>query len=301
LRPGDVVGLVAPSGVASEAQLERGIANLESLGLKPRLARNVRAARGGYAGTVAQRVEDLHAMFADREVRALWAARGGSGCSALLPHLDFALIRANPKVLVGYSDVCALQLALLRRSGLVTFHGPVSSSTFSEFSAVQLRAVLFEGAAPTFPLPAALDEPRTLRAGRAEGPLLGGNLSVLCSLLGTPYMPDAAGALLFLEDVGEAPYRIDRMLVQLEQAGITPAVSGVALGVFRKCVPTDDEPSLTLQEVFEDRFAGQRSPCGWGFPFGHIPEQVTLPLGVRARLDVARRELTLLEPGVSER
>jgi muramoyltetrapeptide carboxypeptidase len=130
---------------------------------------------------------------------------------------------------------------------------------------------------------------------------VGGNLTVLCSLLGTPYMPDAGGALLFLEDVGEAPYRIDRMLVQLEQAGVTASASGVALGVFRKCDPTDDEPSLTLREVFEDRFSARRTPCGWGFPFGHIREQLTLPYGVRARMDTANGELVLLEPAVGER
>lgn len=293
-----MVALVAPSGVTTEAQIERGIANLRSLGLEPRLAPNLRAAHGGYAGTVAQRVDDIHAMFRDGDVRALWAARGGSGCGALLPHLDYALMRAHPKAVVGYSDVTALHGAMLRRAGLVGFHGPVSSSTFSAFSAAQLRAVLFDGAAGPLPLPSSFEAPRVLRAGRAEGPLVGGNLSTLASLVGTPFMPEVHGAVLFLEDVGEAPYRIDRMLTQLEQSGATTAAAAIALGIFRKCVPPDDEPSLTLGEVFDDRFAAARAPVVQGLAFGHIPEQVTLPLGVRAALDAGRRELVLLEPAV---
>ena len=294
------MGLVAPSGVMAEAQVERGLDNMRTLGLRPRLGSNLRAARGGYAGTVAQRVADLHEMFADRQVRAIWAARGGSGASALLPHLDYGLVRANPKVVVGYSDLTALHLALLRHAGLVSFHGPVSSSTFSTFSLAQLRAVLFDGA-DTLVLPANGDEAHVYRAGRAEGPLLGGNLSTLAALVGTPNLPDVRGALLFLEDVGEAPYRIDRMLTQLEQAGILAAAAGVALGVCRKCVATDDEPSLSLQEVFEDRLLSLRVPVASGFAFGHIPQQVTLPLGIRARMDTATREITLLEPAVAKR
>ena len=293
-----MVGLVAPSGVTSEAQIERGIANMKSLGLEPRLAANLRASRGGYAGSVAQRVDDIHAMFRDGDVRALWAARGGSGCNALLPHLDYALMRAHPKVVVGYSDLTALHCAMLRRAGLVGFHGPVSSSTFSEFSMAQLRATLFDGATGPLPLPATFEEPRVLRPGRAEGPLLGGNLSTLAALVGTPYLPDAGGAVMFLEDVSEAPYRIDRMLTQLEQAGVTSVAAGVAIGICRKCVPPDDEPSLTLQEGLDERFATHRGPVVQGLAFGHIPEQVTLPLGIRARLDASRRELVLLEPAV---
>jgi len=300
LKAGDVVGLVAPSGVMTEPQIARGIENMRALGLEPRLGKNLRAAHGGYAGTVEQRVDDLHAMFRDPEVRAIWAARGGSGCTALLPHLDYALIRANPKVVVGYSDLTALHLALLGHAGLVGFHGPVSSSTFSTFSATLLRAVLFDGA-QGIGFPEAGEGGRTYRAGTAEGPLMGGNLSTLCALVGTPWIPDTRGAVLFLEDVGEAPYRIDRMLVQLDQAGILPHAKAVALGVFRKCDPPDDEPSLTLDEVFRDRVDALRVPVASGFAVGHIPRQATWPMGIRARIDAARRELTLAEPAVGPR
>jgi muramoyltetrapeptide carboxypeptidase len=308
LKAGDVVGLIAPSGVLEDAQIERGVRNLESLGLVVKVGRNIRAAHGGYAGTVEQRVEDLHGMFLDREVRGVWAARGGSGCTALLPRIDYGLIRRNPKVLVGYSDITALHLALLRHARLVTFHGPVSSSTFSGFSADRLREVLME------PLPRrvlhdapenlakAIDQPqfapRTFRPGRAEGDLVGGNLSVLCSMVGTDHLPRLGASLLFLEDIGEAPYRIERMLVQLSQARVLAQARGIAFGVFQKSQPVDEEPSLTLDETLAEQMAALRVPAASGFSFGHIPHQLTLPLGIRARLDTEERTLTLLESPV---
>jgi muramoyltetrapeptide carboxypeptidase len=247
-------------------------------------------------------------MFRDDSVRAIWAARGGSSASTLLPHLDYALMRATPKALVGYSDVTAVHLALLRHANLVSFHGPVSSSTFSDYNAAHLRAVLMDDAVGTrMPLrerepdafPPEEGAPQVFRSGVAEGPLVGGNLSTLVALIGTPHMPHLRGCILFLEDVGEAPYRIDRMLTQLEQAGVFAQAAGVALGIFRKCTPPDDEPSLTLRQVFADRFASLRVPCAYGFPIGHIAQQLTLPLGVRARMDADARTITLLEPATA--
>lgn len=309
LKRGDVVGLVCPSGVLDDALTQRAFTNLEAMGFTVKPARNLRAARGGYAGTVAERVEDLHAMFADREVRALWAARGGSGCAALLPHVDFGLVRRHPKAVVGFSDLTALHLALLRHADLVTFHGPVATSANSAFSRDQALAVLMEPL-PTRVLPLAEDSatravaepqfrPRTYRGGVATGRLAGGNLSVLCAALGTPYLPRLDGALLFLEEVAEAPYRVDRLLTQLEQAGVLRHAAGIALGVFQKCVPPDDEPSLTLDDVLEDRLGDSRVPCAYGLSIGHIAQQWTVPIGVRARFDAGSRTLTLLEPAVA--
>ena len=282
---------------------------MRTLGLEVKPGSNLFARRGGYAGSRQQRAADLHEMFADPQVKAIWAARGGSGCATVLPCLDYGLIKAHPKIVVGYSDVTALHLALLARTGMVSFHGPVSSSTFSPFSEAHLRAVLFD-APRTLAMPVrerdadavlpAESVPYVIREGSAEGPLVGGNLSTLCALVGTPFFPDTRGGLLFLEDIGEAPYRIDRMLTQLEQAGVLASVAGVVLGVFRKCAPADDEPSLTLREVFEDRFAALGVPCAYGFAVGHIPQQLTLPLGVRARMDAATRTITLLEPAVQK-
>ena len=309
LRDGDLVGLIGPSGVADDALLQRCVTNLESFGLRVKPGKHLRAAWGGYAGTIGQRVEDLHAMFADREVRAVWVARGGSGAGALLPHLDYELVRRNAKIFVGYSDLTALHLAFLARAGLVSFHGPVSSSRFSDFSATFLRTVLMEGGAGRELLVAEANEAEAvepgqppfaaIRPGVATGALVGGNLSVVASLVGTPYMPATRGGLVFLEDVGEAPYRIDRMLTQLAQAGITRHAAGVALGVFRKCVPPDNEPSLSLAEVVRTQMEALPGPSAYGLSIGHIPRQVTLPLGIRARFDAGARTITLLEPAVA--
>ncbi|MEQ1518630.1 MAG: LD-carboxypeptidase [Usitatibacteraceae bacterium] len=320
LRRGHLVGLIAPSGVMDDAVLERGVRNLESYGFRVKLSENIRAARGGYAGTVEQRVADLHAMFRDKDVKAVWAARGGAGCTALLPAIDYELLRKNPKVFVGYSDITALHLAIHRRTGLVTFHGPVAPSRPTDYTVTQMQAVLMspreqteinmsvENERKATATPAQTEfQLRTLRAGVAEGRLLGGNLSVLSAMVGTPYAAQIENCLLFLEDVGEVPYRIDRMLTQLQQSvgnrgehdGLRHA-AGIMLGVFSRSRPTDKEPSLTLNEVLDDHFAKLPIPAVSGFSFGHITDQFTLPIGIRARLDTARQTLTLLEPAVVE-
>jgi muramoyltetrapeptide carboxypeptidase len=309
LAPGDVVGLIAPGGVLDATKVEARVRNLESLGFKVRLGKHLLAARGGFAGTVSQRLADLHGMFRDPEVAGVWAARGGSGSGSLLPFIDYDLLRAHPKVFIGFSDITSLHLAIYRHAGLVTFHGPTAGSTFSDFSVANLRAVLMEprpravleGARENLDKAAAQPQfaPRTFRGGTAEGRLVGGNLSNLSALMGTPYAPATRGHLLFLEDVREAPYRIDRMLTQLAQAGLIKAAAGIVLGVFDKCVPPDDEPSLTLAETLEEHFGASRVPAGYGYSFGHIAHQVTLPIGVRARLDADARTLTLLEPAVA--
>jgi muramoyltetrapeptide carboxypeptidase len=281
LREGDVVGLIAPGGVLDPAGVERRVKNLESLGFKVRVGKHLLAARGGYAGSAGQRVGDLHAMFRDREVAAIWAARGGSGATALLPLIDYDLVRAHPKALVGYSDITALHLALYRQAGLVSFHGLTAGSSFAPFSVEHLRAVLMEPRAGHVladakeNLAKASKDPqwvtRTYRGGTAEGRLVGGNLSMVAALVGTPYAPEGRGHLLFLEDVREAPYRVDRMLTQLDQAGLTRHAAGVILGVFEKCSPPDDEPSLTLAETLEDHFGNSGVPAGYGTPSATSP------------------------------
>lgn len=292
-----------------DALIEKCVRSLESLGFSVKPGRNIRAVRGGYAGTVSERLDDLHAMVRDRDVAAIWAARGGSGCLALLPYIDYAAMRRYPKVLIGYSDVTALHLALYRHAGLITFHGPVASSTFSDFSVVQLQAVLME-AQPrwTFHIPeaalaSAIEEPqfapRTFRGGVAQGRLSGGNLSTLCALVGTRYAAPAKGHLLFIEEVSEAPYRIDRLLTQLRYAGALESAAGVLLGVFQKCESPPGEASLTLAQTLDDHFSKSRVPAGYGYAVGHIPQQYTLPVGARARLDADARTLTLLEAAVA--
>jgi muramoyltetrapeptide carboxypeptidase len=295
LRKGDVVGVFAPSGVVSDETIEKSVRNIEALGFKPKLAPNIRAARGNYAGLAVERAADVHAMFANAEVKALWAARGGSGCAAILPLLDYARIRRTPKIVVGYSDITALLLALYRHCGLVCFHGPVAASTPSDFSVKHLTAMLMEPRAQYAFDASSIANGRTLFTGVAEGVLIGGNLSIVSALVGTPYAAQLDGALLFLEEVREAPYRIDRMLTQLRQSDALRRVAGVMMGSCRECVPTDKEPSLSLDETLDEHFQALRVPAVSGLSFGHVPQQWTLPIGIRARLDAELQTLTLLE------
>ena len=309
LQPGDVVGLISPGGVLDPAGVEKRVKNLEALGFRVRLGRNLLAVHGGYAGTVPQRLADLHGMFRDPEVKGIWAARGGSGCNALLPSIDYELIRAHPKVRVGFSDITALHVAISRHAGLVTFHGPTAGSTFADFTVEHLRAVVMEPKAGHVLVPAPAHAAKeataaqyvrhTFREGRAEGRLVGGNLSIVAALAGTPYAPETRGHLLFLEEIREAPYRVDRMLTQLHQSGISARAAGIALGIFEKCEAPDDEPSLTLAQTLQDQFGASRVPAAYGLSFGHVAPQVTLPVGVRARFDAEAGTITLLEAAVT--
>ena len=291
-----------------DAHIERAVRNVESLGLHVRTGDNIRLRDGNYAGTPLQQVADFHAMVRDRDVKAIWCGRGGSGSSLMLPLIDYALVRANAKVIVGFSDVTALHLAILRRAGLVTFHGPAAISTFSDYSVAHMRAVFMEprvpyaiASAPESVRRGATDPEfteRTITSGAATGPLVGGNLSVLSALVGTPYGARMAGSIVFLEDVDEAPYRINRMLTQLVQAGELTRAAGVMFGICAQCRVRDDGPTLTLEETLRDRLEPLHVPAATGLSFGHAPFNFTLPLGIRARFDAAERTLTLLEPAV---
>ena len=315
LKQGDLVGLIAPGGVVDDTIIQKCVTNLESLDFKVKLSPNIRAARGGYAGTVQQRLDDLHGMFVDKEVKAIWTARGGSGCTGLLPGIRYDLVRKHAKILIGYSDITALHLALYRRAGLVTFHGPVAWSTPNDYAVSQMQAVLMNPRPQTEINMSVENERkastqaefalRTFRHGIAEGRLIGGNLSVLSALIGTPYAAEIENHLVFLEDVREPPYRIDRMLTQLQQSvgnrgerdGLKRA-AGVMLGVFSRSRATDSDASLTANEVLDDHFSAIPIPAVAGYSFGHIAHQFTIPVGVRARLDTASQTLTLLEAAV---
>jgi len=332
LKRGDLIGLTAPSGSTNATYLEQRVKHLEASGFRVKVSKNILAVRGNTAGTVAERVADLHEMFSDRDVRAIWALRGGSGASQLLPSIDYGVIRRNPKIFIGFSDITALHLAILRHAGLVTFHGPTApSSAISDYSMIQVEAVLMYPRPQTTLYMSAENQREAERAnpqanefklralvpGVAEGPLIGGNLAVLSALIGTPYAPDWRGALLFLEEVREAPYRIDRMLTQLAQSQSFNDAAGVMLGVFRRSVDNTNsasttpatttsmtantEPRLSLEMAIDDHFAKLRVPAMYGLSFGHIGHNMTLPLGVRARMDTAAQTVTLLEPAVTAR
>ena len=311
LKCGDLVALFNPSGFADDALIQRATGNLEKLGFRVMQSAHLRASRGNTAGTIGQRLTDLHALFENREVRALWAARGGSGTAQILPYIDYELVARNPKIVIGYSDLTSLLLALYAKTGLVTFHGPVGSSGFTPFTVAHLEAVLVEGRAPYVMTTAdehakrAATEPnfvqRVLRSGSAEGTLVGGNLSVLSSLIGTPYVPDVKKSLLFLEEISEAPYRVERMLTQLAQSGTLDRASAAMLGVFVKGDSPAGEESLPLTQALDDHFAARPIPSAYGLSFGHIASQWLLPIGVRARFDADTKSLTLLESAVGRR
>jgi muramoyltetrapeptide carboxypeptidase len=240
-------------------------------------------------------------MFADPGVKAVWCARGGYGCGRLLPLVDYKLIRRNPKILIGYSDITALAIAITKETGLATYHGPVGSADFTDFTLGHLRGAVMAGGAyspvfrPEVTPEGSVYEAYTITPGRATGPLWGGNLSLLAAAVGTDFAPPIKGSLLFIEEIGEKPYRIDRMLTQLRQAWDLGGCAGVALGVFRGCEADEDDRSLTLRETLTERFGDLGVPVAYGFPIGHISDMCTLPLGVRGEMDT--RAMRLLVGG----
>jgi muramoyltetrapeptide carboxypeptidase len=290
-----------------QADIEQGRLLIEALGLRPKLGAHLSKRYGYLAGSDSERAADLNAAFADPEVKGIFAIRGGWGCARLLPHLDYDAARRHPKVLLGYSDVTALLLALHARAGLVTFHGPVGLSAWTAFTLGHARSVLFEGGTPTFANILVDDgrlvpenwRTRTLTPGVARGRLLGGNLTVLSHLVGTPYLPDWDGALLFLEDINEDIYRMDRMFTHLALAGVLRRVAGVVFGTCSECEPGSGYGALTLEQVLADHVAALGVPAYSGAMIGHMDDQFTLPLGALAELDAGAGTLRLLAPAVA--
>ena len=309
LQPGDTVALIAPGGYATEQSIAKARRNIEALGLKVREGASLRAVSGNYGGSMPQRLADLHAMFGDPEIKMIWPIRGGSGCISLLAHLDFKLIRANPKILLGYSDITALHLAIYKHAGLVTFHGPVASSTLTDYAIEHMMAVL-SAPQPTYTIPMALENSRralekphfgirTVHPGVATGRLIGGNLSLVAALAGTPYAADFKDSLLFLEEVNEAPYRIDRWLTQLDLSVGFEKAAGVMVGICDDCGPEHEEISLTLDQTLDLHLQPLSIPAVTGYSIGHIRDQFTIPMGIRATLDTQQQTVTLHEPAVS--
>ncbi|MBB4077559.1 muramoyltetrapeptide carboxypeptidase [Lewinella aquimaris] len=294
LKTGDTVGLVTPGSYLTDDGLQRAYTQIEGLGLKVKPGKNIRAERGYLAGEDAQRLYDLHAMFGDPTVKAVWAARGGYGCGRLLPGLDFELIERNPKILIGYSDITALLNAITLRTGIVTYHGPVGSSEFTEYTREHLINAIMDGGqfAPIFP-PAEAGERYVITPGSAGGQLWGGNLSLLAAAAGTEYAPPVEGNILFIEEIGEKPYRVDRMLTQLRQAWPLETAAAIVLGVFADCEADADDRSLTLRQTLTDRLGDLGIPVAYGFPIGHIKNMCTLPVGVGCRVDTEKFSLRI--------
>ncbi len=302
------IGLVAPSGPLLEPDdLSRAIELCRALGLVPMAGAHVTDVRGYLAGSDDARLADLNAAIEDPDLDAIWCLRGGYGVTRILDRVNYEALGAHPKIVLGYSDITALLLAVHARTGLVTFHGPVARHGLTEFSRRHLVRMTFDPArAGELALPeppAGVLVPRSPRVvtvveGAAEGPLIGGNLSLLHCLVGTPYLPSMEGAVLFLEDVGEALYAIDRILSHLRLAGLLSGVAGVAIGHFTDLRRGAADGALGLETVLRDYFVPLGIPVVHGLPIGHLDDQWTLPIGCRVRLDADRRSLTLLEPAV---
>jgi muramoyltetrapeptide carboxypeptidase len=309
LQFGDGVGIVAPAGPPTDPKaVDDYFAALEKLGFKPKLAPNVRKRFGFLAGTDEERADDLMGFFADRDVKAIFCLRGGYGSARLLRLLDYHFIRKHPKILIGFSDITSLHCALLTRARLVSFHGPTLNTSLTndnppDFVLQSLwKTVMEPSAAGGICEGYTQNTVSILKSGVASGQLIGGNLSVLCTTLGTPFQPCFKDSILFFEDVDEEPYNFDRMLTQLLNAGALQQVAGVAVGINKNCKDPDagktKEYLQTLGDVLEERLKPLGVPVVTGLPFGHVRWNATLPVGIQARLDGEKGDLIITEAAV---
>ncbi|HXG18849.1 MAG TPA: LD-carboxypeptidase [Methylomirabilota bacterium] len=296
LRRGDTIGVVSPAAAVDIEALQRGCETLQHYGFRIRVGAHAQDRHRFLAGTDSDRAAELAAMLQDPAIHAVFCSRAGYGSGRLLPVLNFQTVTRAPKIFLGFSDVTFLLNAFVQQAGLVCFHGPLVAGQLANGAPGRSLEHLFhllttggEGISIAFS--------HALRTGVAEGRLIGGCLSIVVATLGTSYALDTRGAVLFLEDTGERPYRIDRMLTQLKQAGKLDHLAGVIFGEMPGCFEGMDDPSL-LFAVIDDIFSDYTYPIGFGLPAGHGMDNLTLPFGVRVRLDAVRRTLTLLEPAV---
>jgi muramoyltetrapeptide carboxypeptidase len=305
---GDTIGIIAPASAPPDPKaIDRAVEALERFGFKPKLAKNVRARHGFIAGGDRERAADVMSMFTDEKVKAMICIRGGYGCGRILDRLDYDVIRRNPKILSGYSDITALHSALMKKSGLLSIHAPMLNGALADPNVPEftkksfLRTVMEAKPAGSICKGYEGKTVSILHRGTVEGRLVGGNLSILCASLGTPYAPPFKGKILFIEDISERPYRLDRLLTHLWNAGVFDQIIGVAVGVNADC----DEPKSQVKEyqqsgadVVKERLSTLKVPVVIGLPFGHVDLNATLPVGARARLDANKGDLIITESAV---
>lgn len=297
LKIGDTIGIIAPSSPPRDSKvIDPAIKALKQLGFKVKPGRSIKKRNGYLAGSDDERAKDLNRMFADKTVDAILCLRGGYGAARILDKIDFNTIKKNPKIFCGYSDITGLQLAIYKKTGLVTFHGPMllrlcSAKDRSDHTLVSwLRAVMSKTPYGDVSHGMPKKKSKSIVRGSARGELLGGNLSIIASLVGTEYLPSFSGKILFIEDVNEAPYRVDRLLTQLLLSGALKGVKGVAIGDF--------SGEGNYSAVFRDRLLALKIPVVSGLPFGHINDHVTLPQGGIARIDAGSQRLVIVESSV---
>ncbi len=305
LKKGDLISFVSPASTPSDAsKVHAGVRYFESIGYRVTIGENAFNVNGYLAGTDEERANDLNQAFKDKNVKAIICSRGGYGTPRILDRLDYSAIRRNPKILVGYSDITALQMAIFRKTGLVTFSGPMVAMEFGNSIDPYSESMFFD-LVTRDKIPGRMKMHRDYRPlfrGRkgASGRILGGNLSLITSILGTKYVPDFDGSLLLFEEVSEEPYSIDRMLTQLRLAGILEKAVAFAVGQFTNCAPAEPEkPYRALDEILrEDLFAIGKTVVS-NLAYGHVPVKMTLPIGVIASIDPVKRQFSIDEPAVS--
>jgi muramoyltetrapeptide carboxypeptidase len=305
IKKGDTIGLISPASATNERiQFDIAKETIEALGFQVKPGANLKNRMGHLAGTDAERANDLNSMFADASVKAVFCLRGGSGAARILSLLDYALILKNPKPLLGYSDITALHCAMHRQTGLVTFHGPNGAASWNSFHVKQFQQLFFDQKLVSFAneqtvgdeLVVRQNRIQTLRAGITQGKILGGNLTVLTSLSGTPYYPDFTDCILFVEDVDEDPYRVDRMMSTLALNGTLSRIKGFIFGQCTECNPGNGYGSLTLDEILEDYILPLNIPAYKGAMIGHIAKQFIIPVGARVEMNAISGTFRMLEP-----
>jgi muramoyltetrapeptide carboxypeptidase len=298
LKKGDMVGVCAPaSPLKSRASLTQGVNYLEGMGYRVELGKHIFDEYGYLAGEDEYRAQDFNYMVSDPKIKAIIFTRGGFGSSRILPLIDFANLKRNPKIIVGYSDITALQLAIFRKIGMVTFAGPMVASEFGQNFSGVAEELFWKMLTYNKPIGNIskyfANKMEAISIGKAVGRLIGGNLSIISSMLGTIYFPSMDNAILMLEEVEEAPYRVDRMLHQLKYAGVLEKISGILLGDFSTCKPWKKVSSLTLGQIFDKLLKNQ--PTISNLHFGHVKNPITLPFGVRVKIDTQKKEINILE------
>ncbi len=302
LRHGDLIGIITPASQMVAEKLHAGINYLKTKGYGVILGNHVYDSYGYLAGKDEDRVDDLHFMFSNPEVKAIISSRGGYGTPRLLDLLDYGLIARNPKIFIGYSDLTSLQLAFWKHTGLVSFSGPMVAVEMAKkidpFSEKNLWSLICDNHPNGFVFNNDNQEFEVLKPGRSHGILMGGCLSLVTSIIGTAHQPDFDKTILILEDIGEQPYRIDRYLSQLRSAGIFNQVNGIILSQFVDCNDKKGDPTLTLDEIFSDYFDSLSFPVIKNFLYGHIPRKFTIPIGIEVEIDTYKNVVRSLEPAV---
>ncbi len=300
LLKGDLIGITAPAGcIWNKWHVEKIEKRMAELGFRTKIGKTIYEQAGYLAGSDQMRADELMEFYQDKSIRAILTMRGGWGCSRILDLLDYDIIKNNPKVLIGFSDITSLVNAVYKKTGIITFHGPCGYSSWKEFTTNNVLKAIVGGQPFTMKNPADYQEGLlTLSPGKAQGRLVGGNLTVVMSMIGTEYEPEWQNNIFFLEEIGEEPYRIDRMLWQLKQHKVFDKVNGVVIGSLHKCQPEEPEKSFSLQEIIDQHFKDASFPVYQGATFGHLQPKFTLPIGVMAELDADKCTIRTLEKSV---